>query len=80
MRDHILKNLGRFKGAEGAPSAAALGPMQFGEPPTDPFLPYRINVFVDNSDTHGPPIIVETNPTYHNVFGVIERNQWSAAT
>ena len=47
--------------------------MQFGEPPTDPFLPYRINVFVDNSDTHGPPIIVETNPTYHNVFGVIEK-------
>ena len=73
VRDHILKNLGRFKGAEGAPSAAALGPMQFGEPPTDPFLPYRINVFVDNSDTHGPPIIVETNPTYHNVFGVIEK-------
>ena len=73
VRDHILKNLGRFKGAEGTPSAAALGPMQFGEPPTDPFLPYRINVFVDNSDTHGPPIIVETNPTYHNVFGVIEK-------
>ena len=73
VRDHILKNLGRFKGAEGAPSAAVLGPMQFGEPPTDPFLPYRINVFVDNSDTHGPPIIVETNPTYHNVFGVIEK-------
>jgi lon-related putative ATP-dependent protease len=73
VRDHILKNLGRFKGAEAAPSAVALGPMQFGEPPTDPFLPYRINVFVDNSDTHGPPIIVETNPTYHNVFGVIEK-------
>ncbi len=47
--------------------------MPFGEPPTDPFLPYRINVFVDNSDTHGPPIIVETNPTYHNRFGVIEK-------
>ena len=73
VRDHILKNLGRFKGAEGAPGAAALGPMQFGEPPTDPFLPYRVNVFVDNSDTQGPPIIVETNPTYHNVFGVIEK-------
>ncbi len=47
--------------------------MQFGEPPIDPFLPYRINVFVDNSDTQGAPIIVETNPTYHNLFGVIEK-------
>ena len=47
--------------------------ISFGEPPGDPFLPYRVNVFVDNSDTQGPPIIVETNPTYHNLFGVIEK-------
>lgn len=73
VRDHILKNLQRFKGAEpGAPMGAAAG-MQFGEQLGDPFLPYRVNVFVDNSDTQGPPIIVETNPTYHNVFGVIEK-------
>jgi predicted ATP-dependent protease len=30
-------------------------------------------VFVDNSDAQGPPIIVETNPTYHNLFGVVEK-------
>jgi len=47
--------------------------MPFGETPGDPFLPYRVNVFVDNSDTQGPPIIVETNPTYHNLIGVIEK-------
>jgi predicted ATP-dependent protease len=43
------------------------------EPPTDPFLPYRVNVFVDNSDTEVPPIVIETNPTYHNLFGVVEK-------
>ena len=58
----------RFKGAEARAQGGGAGPMQFGEPPTDPFLPYRVNVFVDNSDTHGPPIIVETNPTYHNLI------------
>jgi predicted ATP-dependent protease len=73
VRDHILKNLQRFKGIETAPVAGPFGPMQFGEPPGDPFLPYRVNVFVDNSDTHGPPIIVDTNPSYHNLFGVIEK-------
>jgi len=73
VRDHILKNLGRFKGADGVPANAMMGAMQFGEAPGDPFLPYRVNVFVDNSDTQGPPIIVETNPTYHNVIGVIEK-------
>jgi lon-related putative ATP-dependent protease len=73
VRDHILKNLGRFKSPDGVPANAVMGAMQFGEAPGDPFLPYRVNVFVDNSDTQGPPIIVETNPTYHNVIGVIEK-------
>lgn len=73
VRDHVLKNLQRFKGAETPPPAGPMGGMQFGEPPSDPFQPYRVNVFVDNSDTQGAPIIVETNPTFHNLFGVIEK-------
>jgi predicted ATP-dependent protease len=71
--DHILKNRARFKGADAVPAATPMAVLQFGETPGDPFLPYRVNVFVDNSDTQGPPIVVETNPTYHNVFGVIEK-------
>jgi predicted ATP-dependent protease len=72
-RDHILKNLQRFKGTEGGPGSGPVGAMALGESHGDPFLPYRVNVFVDNSDTQGPPIIVETNPTYHNLFGVVEK-------
>ena len=34
---------------------------------------YNINLFVDNSDTHGSPIIVENNPTTTNLLGCIER-------
>ena len=73
VRDHILKNLQRFKGGEATPPVGPMGAMQFGEPSIDPFQPYRVNVFVDNSDTQGAPIIVETNPTFHNLFGVIEK-------
>jgi predicted ATP-dependent protease len=73
-REHMLKNLQRFKGSDASQMGLAAGAMPFGEPPSDPFLPYRVNVFVDNSDAKGPPIIVETNPTYHNLFGVIEKN------
>jgi lon-related putative ATP-dependent protease len=72
-REHILRNRARFKGADAVPAAMPMTMFQFGETPADPFLPYRVNVFVDNSDTQGPPIVVETNPTYHNVFGVIEK-------
>ena len=67
-RAHVLKNLQKFRGAE-APAT----PMQMTAEPTDPFLPYRVNVFVDNSGILGPPIVVETNPNYHNLFGVVEK-------
>ncbi|HXV84458.1 MAG TPA: AAA family ATPase [Candidatus Binatia bacterium] len=73
VREHILRNLNRFRGTEVSPGMAPMAPVPLGEPATDPFLPYRVNVFVDNSETRGPPIIVETNPSYHNVFGVVEK-------
>lgn len=70
VRDHILKNLNRFKGD----GVQAPGPFpQPMEVPADPFLPYRVNAFVDNSEVQGPPIVIETNPTYHNLFGVVEK-------
>src|SRR3989337_918514 len=37
-----------------------------------PFL-YGVNVVVDNRKTEGAPIIVESAPTYLNLFGTIER-------
>jgi predicted ATP-dependent protease len=73
LRDHIIKNLQRFKAGDAPGTPVPMPGMALGEPSGDPFLPYRVNVFVDNSDTQGPPIIVETNPTYHNLFGVVEK-------
>jgi predicted ATP-dependent protease len=32
-----------------------------------------VNVFVDNSEAKGPPVIVESNPNFGNMFGKIER-------
>jgi ATP-dependent Lon protease len=42
-------------------------------PGGEPFHPYQINVLVDNGDQKGPPLIVESYPTYRNLFGSIER-------
>ena len=39
----------------------------------NPFLPFEINVLVDNSATQAAPIIIESNPTWGNLFGRIER-------
>jgi lon-related putative ATP-dependent protease len=41
--------------------------------PIDPFLEFRVNVVVDNSETKTAPVIFETNPTYKNLFGSIDR-------
>jgi lon-related putative ATP-dependent protease len=38
----------------------------------NPFARYQVNVLVDNRDLKGAPVIVETNPTYHNLIGRIE--------
>ncbi|MCS7176901.1 MAG: AAA family ATPase [Candidatus Kapabacteria bacterium] len=44
---------------------------------------YSVNVVVDNSQTECAPVIVETSPTYANLFGTIDRavdgrGLWSA--
>ena len=39
----------------------------------DPFKRYKVNVVVDNSQLDGAPVIFEANPTYHNLFGRIEK-------
>lgn len=38
----------------------------------DPFLPYRVNLLVDNSDQTGAPVVIENYPNYTNLFGTIE--------
>jgi len=38
----------------------------------DPFLPYRVNLLVDNADLKNAPVVMETNPNYLNLFGSIE--------
>ena len=42
-------------------------------PAGDPFASYEINLLVDNSGQKGSPVIIESYPTYRNLFGSIER-------
>ncbi|MBN2200013.1 MAG: AAA family ATPase [Candidatus Aminicenantes bacterium] len=38
----------------------------------DPYLEYRVNLLIDNSELKHAPVVMETNPTYINLFGSIE--------
>ncbi|RMF61930.1 MAG: ATP-binding protein [Calditrichaeota bacterium] len=43
------------------------------KPQNNLFKRYKVNVVVDNSDLQGAPVIHETNPTYNNLIGRIEK-------
>jgi lon-related putative ATP-dependent protease len=72
VQDHILSHLEDFTEDGQKQDSTASGPIKL-EAPADPFLKYKVNVVVDNTDVHGAPIIIETNPTYYNMFGRMER-------
>lgn len=38
----------------------------------DPFIKYKVNLFINNEKNHGLPVITESKPYYYNLFGKIE--------
>ena len=38
----------------------------------DPCQNYKVNLFVDNSNTDGAPVIMDSNYSYNNIFGTLE--------
>ena len=71
VQEDILANLNRFREREEPPASPIPG-LAFPQP-VDSFTEYSVNVLVDNSETKGAPIIVETTPNYRNLFGTVER-------
>lgn len=61
----------RAQSEQAAPAVVEQAQPTGGRP--DPFAAFRCNVFVDNSNAKGPPIVVEPNPSWTNLFGRIER-------
>ncbi|NOR83186.1 MAG: AAA family ATPase [Ardenticatenales bacterium] len=61
VRDDIIAHVEDFRPGEGNKSAKQ-----------DPFRRYVVNLIVDHGETTGAPVIVESNPTYHNLIGRIE--------
>ncbi|GMR23947.1 MAG: ATP-binding protein [Acidobacteriota bacterium] len=72
VRHDVLENLEQFVQKPDQSGQAGIAALLAAQ--ADRFLPYRVNLIVDNSTTDGAPIIVESHPTYKNLFGTIERN------
>jgi len=78
VQNDILDNLQQF--IKRGESQQQL-PFQMPWMKEEPFKKYEANVVIDNSDTKGAPVVVETNPTYPNLLGKTEKEaQFGALT
>ncbi len=72
VRTSLLDNLALFKAqTEGEEGEAARSRPS---PPGDPFRMYRVNVVLAHEKEDGCPVIIETSPTYSNLFGTVQRS------
>jgi len=69
VKEDILEHLDDFKAQEEQP---AVLPFMKAVRPEPSFIRYSVNVLVNNKDTKGAPVVIESNPTYYNLFGRIE--------
>ena len=72
IQEDMLQNVGALKGQGPSQGDGQAGTDRACAKDVD-FRKYTINVIVDNSGLEGAPVVVETNPTYNNLFGRIEK-------
>ncbi len=78
VKQDVLKNVPYFLEEEKQQSngQAQANPLQ---KKPDPCLNYRVNLFIDNSNKEGCPVIMDSNYSYQNLFGKIEYENYYGA-
>ncbi|MFH1123517.1 MAG: ATP-binding protein [Pseudomonadota bacterium] len=77
VQDDFLENIDDFRKKEEGQQQQM---PQFQVPQKEvAFRKYAINILIDNSETEGAPVVIESNPIYPNLFGTIERQAWFGA-
>lgn len=70
VKKDVLKNVSLFiDKQQGQNAQVQPGPQR---EPAKPWLNYRVNLFIDNSESEGSPVIMDSNYSYHNLFGKLE--------
>lgn len=76
LKAHFLKNLDRFRRRADRLQMQAIEKIYGDAPETDiqeRFFEYQVNVLVSNSEMNQAPVVIETAPTYRNLFGTVDR-------
>lgn len=72
IKKDILKNINHFTADEKTLESKLQGPQAAHPEVFKPWLNYRVNLFIDNSNLEGAPVVADTNYSYHNIFGKLE--------
>ncbi len=72
VKKDILKNINYFLMDESNNENRQQAPMQMRVQNAEPWLNYRVNLFVDNSNLEGAPVIMDSNYAFQNIFGKLE--------
>jgi lon-related putative ATP-dependent protease len=67
VENNIFETLDVFKGSKPNKEQTEDGII------IDYFKEYEVNIILDNSNTSECPIVIETTPSYNNIFGTIEK-------
>ncbi len=79
MKKDILKNINYFLAVETEQKNPQVTMQHMNKNDREPWLNYRVNLFIDNSKLEGAPVIMDTNYSYYNIFGGLEyENQFGA--
>ena len=76
VKKDVLKNVSYFLEEDKEKPQQPANPVNKKQ---DPSLNYRVNLFVDNSESEGAPVIMDSNYTYHNIFGSLEYENYYGA-
>ena len=79
VKKDILKNISLFIENKTAPANVQTPQPAPRQEQKEPWLNYRVNLFIDNSQTEGCPVIMDTNYSYHNLFGKLEYENYYGA-
>lgn len=69
LRDDLMDNIDQLVPQESQPPTLE----QLQSNPDDFFVRCEVNIFVDNANLQGAPVVVEDHPTANNLLGCIER-------
>ena len=79
VKQDVLKNVPYFLEEDNQSNSAQMSQVPPMQKRPDPCLNYRVNLFIDNSNMEGCPVVMDSNYSYQNLFGKLEYENYYGA-